>query len=119
MPATSAMLTYGTRWRHINSATDRDQPALLAVRGARTPRQSPGPARILMPSRRTGVMRAHAAPGAPQSASRRSGAAAVSGHDEPHRPGLRALPSSGAVHRPAAAGSSRLPGPLHGHLAQP
>ena len=61
----------------------------------------------------------HAASGAVASASRRPGAAAVSGHDELHRPGLRTLPSSGAVHRPAAAGSSCLPGPLHGHLSQP
>jgi len=34
----------------------------------------------------------------------------LSGHDELHRPGLTALPSSGAVHRPAAAGSGCLPG---------
>ena len=62
---------------------------------------------------------AHAASGAATQASRRSGIAAVPGHAEPHRPGLSALGSSSAVHRPAAAGSGRLPGPLHGHLAQP
>jgi len=39
----------------------------------------------------------NAASGAVASASRRSGAAAVSGHNESHRPALRAPPSCGAV----------------------
>jgi hypothetical protein len=40
------------------------------------------------------------------------GGAAQSGHDDLQRPGLSAFRSSGAVHRPAPAGSSRLPGSL-------
>jgi hypothetical protein len=44
-------------------------------------------------------------------ASRGLGTAAVSAHAELHRPGLSALPSSGAVHRSAATGSCCLPGP--------
>jgi len=38
----------------------------------------------------------------------------VSGHDDLHRPGLRAFPPAGAVHRPAAAGGGCLPGRFTG-----
>src|SRR5215468_6139015 len=41
---------------------------------------------------------------------------AVSGHDDLHRPGLCPSRSPGAVPGPAAPGSGRLPGPVHGLL---
>jgi hypothetical protein len=51
--------------------------------------------------------------------SRRAGAGAAFGHDEPHRPAVCPVRSSGAVHWSAAAGGGCLPGPVQGLLPLP
>ena len=49
----------------------------------------------------------------------RADASAVSGHGELHRTAVHLVRSPGAVHRPAAAGSGCLPGPVHRLLPRP